>query len=109
MTAGARSRGGHRLNPKTGGSLSDRLDECKIDQLREWGTGLTASGNDDLRATGKAILMLIEEIERLHIDLWTAKAAQEHQITEQADADVQVHEGRERSIRVRLTGILGGE
>ena len=53
--------------------------------------------------------MLIEEIERLHIDLWTAKAAQEHQITEQADADVQVHEGRERSIRVRLTGILGGE
>jgi len=29
--------------------------------------------NDDLRATGKAILLLIEEIERLHIDLWNAK------------------------------------
>ena len=26
-----------------------------------------------MRATGKAILMLIEEIERLHIDLWNAK------------------------------------
>jgi hypothetical protein len=89
--------------------VSDRLDEYKIDQLRSWGTGLTASGNDDLRATGKAILMLIEEIERLHIDLWTAKAAQAHQVAEQADADVQVHEGTGRSLRVRLTGILGHE
>jgi hypothetical protein len=53
--------------------------------------------------------MLIEEIERLHIDLWTAKAAEEHQVAEQADADVQVHEGSERSLRVKLTGILGHE
>ena len=53
--------------------------------------------------------MLIEEIERLHIDLWTAKAAQEHRVEEQADADVQVHEGTRRSLRVRLTGILGHE
>ena len=28
-----------------------------------------------MRATGKAILILIEEIERLHVDLWNAKAA----------------------------------
>jgi hypothetical protein len=53
--------------------------------------------------------MLIEEIERLHIDLWTAKAAQAHQVAEQADADVQVDEGTDRSLRVRLTGILGHE
>jgi hypothetical protein len=53
--------------------------------------------------------MLIEEIERLHIDLWTAKAAQEHQVAERPDADVQVHEGTGRSLRVRLTGILGHE
>ena len=59
-----------------GESLTDRLDERKIDQLRAWGMGLAASGSDDLRATGKAILMLIEEIERLHIDLWNAKQEQ---------------------------------
>ena len=53
--------------------------------------------------------MLIEEIERLHIDLWTAKAAQEHQVAEQADADVQVHEGTGPNLRVKLTGILGHE
>jgi hypothetical protein len=52
--------------------------------------------------------MLIEEIERLHIDLWTAKAAQEHQVAEQADADDRV-QGTGRSLRVRLTGILGHE
>jgi hypothetical protein len=51
--------------------------------------------------------MLIEEIERLHIDLWTAKAAQEPRVAKQADADVQVNEGTGRSLRVKLTGILG--
>ena len=44
--------------------MSDRLDEGKIELLRAWGAGLRADGNHDLRATGKAILLLIEEIER---------------------------------------------
>jgi hypothetical protein len=51
------------------------LNEAKLDQLRAWGTGLSAHDSPDVRATGKAILMLIEEIERLHVDLWSAKAA----------------------------------
>ena len=45
--------------------MSDRLDEGKIELLRAWGAGLRADGNHDLRATGKAILLLIEEIERV--------------------------------------------
>ena len=57
--------------------LTDRLDESKIEQLRLWGAGLLADGNLEFRATGKAILLLIEEIERLHVDLWNAKTAQE--------------------------------
>jgi hypothetical protein len=79
--------------------LTDRLDEAKIEQLRAWGAGLYADGNDDLRATGKAILMLIEEIERLHIDLWNAKSTQE---APGANADVQVHEGMNRTLRAGL-------
>lgn len=51
------------------------MNEAKLDQLRAWGTGLSAHESPDVRATGKAILMLIEEIERLHVDLWNAKAA----------------------------------
>jgi hypothetical protein len=55
--------------------LSERLDEDKINQLRRWGSGLANAESDELRATGKAILLLIEEIEALHVDLWNAKAA----------------------------------
>ena len=60
-----------------GGSLNERLDEDKIDQLRRWGSGLANAESDELRATGRAILLLIEEIEALHVDLWNAKAVLE--------------------------------
>ena len=38
--------------------------------LRSWGEGLQTSDRDELRASGRAILMLIEEIDRLEADLW---------------------------------------
>jgi hypothetical protein len=43
--------------------------------LRRWGTGLAAEENQEVRATGKAIMLLIEEIEALHVELWNAKTA----------------------------------
>jgi hypothetical protein len=58
-----------------GGTLSERLNEDKIDQLRRWGSGLASAESEELRATGKAILLLIDEIEALHVDLWNAKVA----------------------------------
>ena len=82
--------------------MSDRLDEAKIEQLRAWGAGLFVDGNDDFRATGKAILLLIEEIERLHIDLWNAKSTHEQSQPDHADADGQVHASVERTLRARL-------
>jgi hypothetical protein len=51
-----------------------RLDEDKLDQLRRWGVGLSGTEDQELRATGKAILLLIDEIENLHVELWNAKA-----------------------------------
>ena len=50
--------------------MSGRLDDEKLETLRSWGTGLAAEGRDELRAAGKAILILIEEIERLQVDVW---------------------------------------
>ena len=86
-----------------GGSLSNRLDEGKIEQLRAWGAGLLADGTPDLRATGKAILLLIEEIERLHVDLWNAKTTQEQKpVPARDDADVQIHASVDRTLRARL-------
>jgi hypothetical protein len=90
-----------------GGSLNDRLDEGKIDQLRAWGSGLAANGSDDLRATGKAILLLIEEIERLHIDLWNAKSGQEQDQAEQSDVDDHGETSLNRTLRARLSRVRG--
>jgi hypothetical protein len=91
------------------GVLSDRLDESKIEQLREWGTGLTANGSPDLRATGKAILMLIEEIERLHIDLWNARSPQEEVAAAGGNDASEIADGTliERTLRDRLSRVRG--
>jgi hypothetical protein len=85
--------------------LSDRLDEGKIEQLRAWGAGLQADGNPDLRATGKAILLLIEEIERLHVDLWNAKTTQEQKGPATSDADGRVQASIDRTLRARLSRV----
>ena len=50
-----------------------RLDEAKVETLRAWGEGLQIDPREELRAAGRAITMLVEEIERLNIDLWHAR------------------------------------
>jgi hypothetical protein len=85
--------------------LSDRLDEGKIEQLRTWGAGLHADANHDLRATGKGILLLIEEIERLHVDLWNAKTTQEQERPATSDGDGRVQASLDRTLRARLSRV----
>jgi hypothetical protein len=48
------------------------LDEEKLETLCRWGEGLTRDAREEVAAAGRAILMLVEEIERLHVDLWNA-------------------------------------
>ena len=60
----------------------ERLDEERLETLRTWGAGLSANARDELRAAGKAILMLVDEIDRLEADLWNARAA-----TKQAEGE----------------------
>ncbi len=55
--------------------MVERLDEERLETLREWGTGLSTNARDELRAAGKAILMLVDEIDRLQADVWNARAA----------------------------------
>lgn len=55
--------------------MVERLDEERLETLRNWGAGLSTSARDELRAAGKAILMLVDEIDRLEADLWNARAA----------------------------------
>jgi hypothetical protein len=50
-----------------------RLDEEKLEALRSWGERLLSSAGEESTAIGRAILMLVEEIDRLHIQLWHAR------------------------------------
>jgi len=63
------------------------LDEEKLETLRRWGEGLTRDGREEVAAAGRAILMLVEEVERLHIDLWNATRLFPQE--QQAGADAQ--------------------
>lgn len=61
----------------------ERLDEQKIELLRQWGEGLGDDPREELRAAGRAIQLLIEEIEHLHVDLWSARTPPEPEPVEQ--------------------------
>jgi hypothetical protein len=52
-----------------------RLDEEKIETLESWADGLLRDERSEVRAAAKAILLLIQEIEHLHVDLWHARDA----------------------------------
>jgi hypothetical protein len=46
------------------------LDAEKLEILRRWGGGLQNDGRAEVAAAGRAIMLLIEEIERLHVLVW---------------------------------------
>ena len=50
-----------------------RLDEDKLKALWRWGRGLQQASGEESAAAGRAILMLIAEIEQLQIDLRLAR------------------------------------
>jgi GTP:adenosylcobinamide-phosphate guanylyltransferase len=55
--------------------VAERLDEEQVEILRTWGAGLEADTRAELRAAGKAILILIAEVERLRVDTPHARIA----------------------------------
>jgi hypothetical protein len=46
------------------------LDAEKLEVLRGWGGGLQHDARAEVAAAGRAIMLLIEEIERLHVLVW---------------------------------------
>jgi hypothetical protein len=46
-----------------------RFDEDQLETLRRWGTGLRETRDEESAAAGRAILLLIEEVERLRLEL----------------------------------------
>jgi hypothetical protein len=80
-----------------------RLDAEKLETLRRWGYGLETDDRDEIRSAGRAILLLIEEIERLHIDLWHARAGDEAvPDAEPPPPTEELHTSLATSLRARL-------
>ena len=65
--------------------MDERLNEQKIETLQSWAEGLLRDERSELRAAAKAILLLIEEIEHLHVDLWHARDAESGEIVPDED------------------------
>jgi hypothetical protein len=74
--------------------------------LRRWGEGLTHDEREEVRAAGRAILLLAEEVEQLHVDLWHARdgAQPEAPAAEEAEP-AEEHESLGSTLRGRLRGL----
>jgi hypothetical protein len=49
------------------------LDEPKLEELRRWGQALRDAASEESVAAGRAILMLVEELEGLRLELRRAR------------------------------------
>jgi hypothetical protein len=69
-----------------------QLDEEKLEALRSWGERLRQGGGEEYAAVGRAILMLVEEIDRLHIELWHARMQPSERLPRASEPAPEVHE-----------------
>jgi hypothetical protein len=65
------------------------LEEDKLEALRRWGQSLRDAGGEEHAAAGRAILMLVEEVERLRLELLRTReqATREDLASGEVDAD----------------------
>ena len=80
-----------------------RLDEERLEELRSWGERLRQASGEESTAVGRAILMLVEEIDRLHIELWHERMRPSG---EEPPATVGTIEGEEEPVASSLHGRL---
>lgn len=83
-----------------------RLDEEKLEALRSWGERLREGGGEEFAAVGRAILMLVEEIDRLHIELWHARIQPGETAVGSVEAAEEESEPVASSLHARLRRLL---
>ena len=49
------------------------MTDEEFETLRSWGETLTEDARSEVRAAGRAIMLLAEEVERLQVQLWHAR------------------------------------
>ena len=93
--------------------MVDRLHEEHIEILRKWGAGLATDTRAELRAAGKAILILIDEIARLQVEArsarWESNPPLEEATTkkpEQEPVEAVSSQSLSTSLRERLGAVI---
>jgi hypothetical protein len=81
-----------------------RLDEEKLEALRHWGRTLRTTPNEAFAAAGRAILLLLEEIDRLGLELERTRAQLRRD--ESASSDATAVENLEDPVTETLQGRL---
>ena len=71
----------------------DRVQEEHLGALRRWGEGLRTDDRDEVRAAGRAIVLLCDDVERLERELWHLRAKSTEQGELPADVDAGDVEG----------------
>jgi hypothetical protein len=84
------------------------VDEEQFETLKRWGAGLANDGREEVRAAGRAIMMLADEVDRLHIELWNVRE-ELRRLMQEAGADAPAEETTvERDLRSRLRAYAEG-
>jgi hypothetical protein len=85
-----------------------RLDESKLEELRRWGQALREAGAEESVAAGRAMLMLIEELELARLELWRAREQLEQaDRMPERDTDTATQEAAASALHMRLQQMLG--
>ena len=85
-----------------------RLDEAKLEELRRWGQALREASAEESVAAGRAILMLIEELERLRLELWRAGEQLDRlDRVPNSEVDTATGEAATSALHARLQRVLG--
>jgi hypothetical protein len=79
------------------------MEEEELAALRHWGEGLRLDAREEVRAAGKAIALLCEEVDRLELALWHAKTyrAEEDAAVDGAPDDLTFVPALRRRLRLR--------
>jgi hypothetical protein len=82
------------------------LDESKLEELRRWGQALRKAGSEESVAAGRAILMLIEEVEQLRLKLRLAGVRPDGEAVAETEIDPGTEEAAAAALHERLQRAL---
>jgi len=86
------------------------LDETKLEELRHWGEALREAPGEESVAAGRAILMLIDELERLRLRLRLQPTGEQpSRLDSMSNTDVEAGPGEApaAALHGRLQRLLG--